>query len=65
MTKPDYPVDLQEQDRRLVEEKLGISHEEFEQIMNSPVKNFWDYPSYKKMFKNKQLLSVYHALKRR
>ncbi|HUV60020.1 MAG TPA: N-acetyl sugar amidotransferase [Desulfatiglandales bacterium] len=65
MTKPDYPLELQEQDRRLVEEKLGISHEEFEKIMCEPPKSFWDYPSYKKIFKNKQILSVYHALKRR
>jgi len=65
MSKPDYPEELQEQDRKLVEEKLGISHEEFEKIMDAPIKSFWDYPSYKKIFKNKQLLSVYHALKRR
>jgi len=65
ISKPDYPVELQEQDRKLVEEKLGISHEEFEKIMCKPAKSFWDYPSYKKIFKNKQLLSVYHALKRR
>jgi len=64
MTKPDYPAELQDQDREFVEGKLGISHEEFEQIMNSSVKSFWDYPSYKKKFKNKQLLSVYHSLKR-
>ena len=65
ITKADYSMELRDQDRGFVEEKLRISHEEFEQIMNSPVKNFWDYPSYKKIFKNKQLLSVYHALKRR
>lgn len=65
MTKPNYPVELQEQDRRLVEEKLGIYHEEFDKIMCAPTQSFWDYPSYKKIFKNKQLLAVYHALKRR
>jgi len=65
ISKSDYPVKLQEQDRRLVEEKLGISHEEFEKIMSAPAKSFWDYPSYKKIFKNKQILSLYHALKRR
>lgn len=65
MSKSDYPVELQEEDRRLVEEKLGISHEEFEKIMSSPAKCFWDYPSYKKIFKNKQFMSIYHTLKRR
>lgn len=65
ISKADYPVKLQEEDRRLVEEKLGISHEEFETIMNEPTKSFWDYPSYKKIFKYKKLLSVYHKLKLR
>jgi len=65
MTKPDYPLELQEQDRMLVEKKLGISHEEFDELMNYPAKSFWDFPSYKKIFKNKQLLLLYHALKRR
>ena len=65
MSKSDYPVELQEDDRRLVEEKLGISHKEFEKIMSELPKTFWNYPSYKKIIKNKQLLSVYHALKRR
>jgi len=65
MTKSDYPVELQKKDRMLVEKKLGISQEEFEKIMSAPAKSFWDYPSYKKIFKNKLLLSMYHALKRR
>ena len=65
MTKSDYPAELQEQDRKLVEKKLGISHEEFDKIMNYPVRSFWDYPSYKKIFKNKLFLSIYHAQKHR
>jgi len=65
MTKSDYPAELQEQDRKLVEKKLGISHEKFDKIMNYPVRSFWDYPSYKKIFKNKLFLSIYHAQKHR
>lgn len=63
MEKPDYPKELQEQDRRLVEEKLEMSREEFEQVMNETPRSFWDYPSYKKIIKNKYLLSAYHMLK--
>jgi N-acetyl sugar amidotransferase len=60
----EYSDDLQKQDRAFVIKKLGITEVEFEKIMNLPQKSFWDYPSYKKIFKNKQLLSFYHSLKR-
>lgn len=65
MEKNDYPEELQKQDKEFVIKKLGISEEEFEQIMNSPCKNFYDYPSYKKSFyRYKWLISIYHYLKR-
>jgi N-acetyl sugar amidotransferase len=64
MAKNDYPFELKKQDREFVLKKLKISDKEFEDIMNQPVKSFWDYPSYKKLFRNKMLLNIYHSLKR-
>ena len=65
MAEVDYPLELQEQDKKFVLKKLGISNEEFEQIMHQPHKSFWDYPSYKKTFgQYKWLISIYHSLKR-
>jgi len=66
LEKKDYPVDLQEQDKEFVIKKLEISQEEFEQIMALPPKNFWDYPSYKKIFhKYEWFMSLYHHLQRK
>jgi N-acetyl sugar amidotransferase len=59
-----YPLALQQQDREYVVKKLGITDEEFEEILTQPVRSFWDYPSYKKLFRNKALLALYHSLKR-
>lgn len=65
MGKDDYPAELKEQDKEFVIKKLGISCEEFERIMRLPVKSFWDYPSYKKIFyRYKKLIAIYHLLKR-
>jgi len=65
MTKDDYPEVLKEQDKKFVIKKLNISLREFEQIMRMPIKSFWDYPSYKKVFGQcKWLISIYHSLRR-
>jgi N-acetyl sugar amidotransferase len=64
MTKVDYPEDLQQQDKEFVMKKLGITENEFSAIMSLSPKTFWDYPSYKKLFTNRMLLSFYHTLKR-
>jgi len=40
-----YPPQLQQQDREYVAKKLGITEEEFENIMSTPVKSFSDYPN--------------------
>jgi N-acetyl sugar amidotransferase len=64
--KNEYPPDLQEQDREFVIKKLEISREEFERIMALPPKNFWDYPSYKKVLhKYNWFMSLYHSLQRK
>lgn len=48
MENEPYPQDLQEEDRRYVIKKLGITEEEFESIMNLPLKTILDYPSYER-----------------
>jgi N-acetyl sugar amidotransferase len=61
----DYSNKLQEQDKEFVIKKLEISSEEFERIMNQPPKNFWNYPSYKKIFyKHNWIIRIYHSLRR-
>ena len=44
---------MMESDRGYVTKKLGLSEEEFEEIMALPPKTFWDYPSYERMLRNK------------
>ena len=43
--KPPLDDDLVDQDREFVIKKLGLSEAEFEEIMDSPVRRFWDFPS--------------------
>lgn len=51
IAKDPYPSqELKEQDRELVLTKLGLTNEEFEGIMASPLKRFYDYPSYRRSF---------------
>lgn len=66
LTNNDYPNELQEQDKEFVIKKLEISNEEFEKIMSQPPRNFWEYPSYKKIFhKYHWFMSLYHFLQRK
>lgn len=61
----DYPKELQEQDREYVIKKLSITEKEFDLMMATPVKTFWDYPSYKKLIGgNSHLLHIYRSIKR-
>ena len=48
LNKELYPLNQLMEDKNYVIKKLGISKEEFDQIMSSPPKSFWDYPSYEK-----------------
>jgi len=43
---PTYAPSLQEEDREYVAKKLGLSNDEFTNIMQAPKKTFSDYPSY-------------------
>jgi len=51
MKKPPYPsIDLLESDKRLFISKLELTECEFDKIMESPVKQHSDYPSYYKYY---------------
>jgi len=41
-----YSKQLQEEDRQYIIKKFGLSASEFGDIMNLPVRSFWDYSSY-------------------
>jgi N-acetyl sugar amidotransferase len=47
-----YPIEMQMEDKRYVIKKLSLNEEEFEKIMASPKKSYWDYPSYGKFYKS-------------
>lgn len=46
LKQPPYPLEDQLIDREYVIKKFGISAEEFDSIMKSEPKTYWDYPSY-------------------
>lgn len=48
MEEPICEPDLLRQDREFVIKKLGISEDDFQQIMALPPKSFWDWPSYER-----------------
>jgi N-acetyl sugar amidotransferase len=45
LKKPIYPQELFEQDKVFVLKKLGLSNEDFDRIMTSPIRTFRDYPN--------------------
>lgn len=54
-----YPPNLLEQDRAFVIKKLGISEQEFAEILAAKPQSFWDYPSYEKGWAYRGLRAVY------
>jgi hypothetical protein len=53
LQKPPYPSpELLQSDRAFVLKKLGLGEEEFEKIMSLPVKTYWDYPSYGRLYRD-------------
>jgi len=60
---PAYPPEDIEKDIKFFCEKLGISLEEFEIIMKTPAKTFWDYPSYEKSWYYKVLKAMRNTKK--
>jgi len=63
MKEINYPNDLMQEDKIFVLKKLGITKEEFTQIMNLPKKTFLDYPSYRK-WKESKIARLLRAIKR-
>lgn len=50
MEKP-YPDEKINEDKHYILEKLGLTKEEFDKIMSSPIQSFIDYPSYYKLIR--------------
>ena len=50
LSQPSYDENIMEEDKHYVIKKLGITHEEFDQIWNAPNKSIYDYPSYLPLF---------------
>lgn len=50
MAKDPVGRDVAASDREFVLKKLGISEEEFSQILSAPPKTYWDFDSYEKYF---------------
>ncbi|WP_295234427.1 N-acetyl sugar amidotransferase [Sediminibacterium sp.] len=60
-----YPKELQIEDREYAIKKFGITDQEFEEIMNRPVKSYFDYDSYYgKLLKSKSVKKLIQLLKR-
>jgi len=65
MGEIDYPQAVQTQDKEFVVKKLGIPMQEFDAIIHAQPKDFYDYPSYKKIFyRYKWLIAIYHYFRR-
>ncbi len=67
LEKEPYPGEVQEEDRAYVAKKFNLSEEEFESIMRLPVKTYWDYPSYGKLFRHplyNAVIGPFRAIKR-
>ena len=45
LIKPTYDPKLQRQDRNYVIKKLGLTEDQYEELMALPVKSFRDYPN--------------------
>lgn len=59
MKKDIYPPQDVEEDIEYVVNKFGMTKEEFESIMKSPPKTYWDYPNYQKTLYYKVAKKVY------
>lgn len=63
LQEPLYDPDELIRDKEYFCEKMSISIEEFEQIMEKPAKSFWDYPSYENGFINQTMLKILDIVK--
>lgn len=65
MSKDIEPAEQLRQDKIFVAKKLGISEQEFDQIMALHPKTFWDYPSYEKLWIVRLRRAVIDFIRRR
>lgn len=56
-----YPLELQNDDKEYIKKKLELSEDEFQDIMNSPVKYFSDYPNNYALFRI--LFSIFNRIR--
>ncbi len=63
LKKETYPADKILEDTEYVIKKLGLTTDEFENIMRSPVKSYLDYPNNEKLLNF--IYSVYHKITRK
>ena len=59
LDRPTYSPPMQEEDREYVVKKLGLTDEQFEAIMTSPRKTFWEYPSYSRVLEGPVFRRLY------
>lgn len=59
LEKTPYSVEGLQRDIDYAVTKFGITREDFDSIMSSPPKSFWDYPSYAKSWHYKIALAFY------
>jgi len=62
LKKPLYEEKELAEDKEYVIAKLGITPNEFDQIMKAPPKSFWDYPSYENSWYYKLARILYRLL---
>jgi len=63
MDKPAYAPSLQEDDLDYVTKKLGLSHDQFQEIMDLPRKSYENYPSYGRFFGSQYFRRIYGIMR--
>jgi len=65
LARESYDAKQQRADLDYAVKKLGLTHEEFAQIMRAPPRSFWDFPSYSRLTRNesyRRVRKVYRGL---
>ncbi|MBD3306751.1 N-acetyl sugar amidotransferase [candidate division KSB3 bacterium] len=65
MQQEIYPPAALKEDKEYVIKKLGLTAEEFQEMMNTPPKTFWDYPSYETSRVHQAITTLYKSIKDR
>jgi len=52
LARESYDAKQQRADLDYAVKKLGLTHDQFAQIMRTPPRSFWDYPSYSRLTRN-------------